>query len=76
MKNLIVGVIIGVLLNGLVVFAAEKIVVNPLVLVAKSSVKRVDTKVYTTKVNTPEGSYRIFTARGYRSLGITAIKIN
>lgn len=75
MKNLIIGAIIGVLLNGLVVFAAEKIVVNPLTLLVRTSDKWAETEVYTTKVNTPEGSYRIFTARGYRTIGITAIKI-
>lgn len=76
MKNLIGGVIIGVLLNGLVVFAAEKIVANPLVKVASPATRFASFDVSTTKVSTPEGTYRVFTVDNGTGVGITAIKIN
>lgn len=75
MKNLIVGVIIGVLLNGLVVFAAEKIVANPLIKVASPAARWGSSDVYTTRISTPEGTYRVFTTDNGTSVGITAIKI-
>lgn len=72
MKNLIIGIITGLLLNGAIVFAQEKIVINPL-----QYVKSTDQYgyIYTTKVSTPEGMYRIFVFEGHKKGGITAVKI-
>lgn len=76
MKNLIVGVIIGILLNGLVVFATEKIVANPLIKVTSPASRLGGADVFATKINTPEGTYRVFTVDNGHGVSITAIKIN
>lgn len=71
MKNIIIGLIIGIFLNGLVSFAKEKTIVNPfqnIATVQSSTIK-------TTKMVTPDGTYRLFVATSGYSYGITAIKI-
>lgn len=67
MKNIIIGLIIGLLLNGLVVLAQERIVINPM--------QSVNTYLDTTKITTPEGTYRLFVYYSGFVGGITAVKI-
>ncbi len=77
MKNIILGIIIGILLNGLIVFAAEKIIVNPLQdVISIFKLQPINTSIKTTKVTTPDGTYRLFVLLGPTgSGGITAVKI-
>ncbi len=72
MKNIVIGLIIGLLLNGLIVFAKENIIINPATYVGNIGYGCINT----TKVTTSEGTYRIFVYfnRGYGA-GITAVKI-
>lgn len=72
-KKMILGIAIGILLNCLIVSAAEKIVVNPLQTVATPNDLQT---IQTTKITTPEGTYRIFLFDGYKKGGITAVRIN
>lgn len=67
MKNLMIGLLLGFLLNGLIVYAKENIAMNPIQYLGNS--------IQTTKITTPEGSYRIFIVYTGRGAGITAIKI-
>lgn len=72
-KKMILGIAIGILLNCLIASAAEKIAVNSLQTVATTN----DWKtIQTTKITTPEGTYRIFLYSGYKQGGITAVRIN
>lgn len=73
MKNIILGLIIGLLLNGWTVFASEQIIINPLKNIYQDRNRII--RINTTKVQTPEGIYRIFLYDGYSQGGITAIKI-
>lgn len=67
MKKLILGIVLGILLNGLIAFASEKVIINPCTYI--------DSGIVTTKVTTTEGTYRLFIfERGYRG-GITAVRI-
>ena len=67
MKKLILGIVIGILLNGLIAFASEKVIINPCTYI--------DNGIATTKVTTTEGTYRLFIFEyGYRG-GITAVRI-
>ena len=67
MKKLILGIVIGILLNGLIAFASEKVIINPYTYI--------DNSIATTKVTTTEGTYRLFIfEHGYRG-GITAVRI-
>ena len=72
MKNIVIGLIVGLLLNGLIVFAKENIIINPETHVGNIGYGYVDT----TKVTTSEGTYRLFvySTRGSGG-GITAVKI-
>ena len=72
MKNIIFGIVIGILLNCLVVSAAEKIMVNPLKIITLTDDRAV---IQTTKITTPEGVYRIFLFSGFEQGGITAVRI-
>lgn len=67
MKNIIIGITIGLLFNGLIAFAKETIIVNPL--------NSVMNTINTTKVTTSEGTYRIFIYHNCHQGGITAIKV-
>lgn len=71
MKNIIIGILIGLFLNGITCFA-ENIITNPFKKIGETTF----TNCYTTKVNAPEGSYRIFMVDTVHGVGITAIKIN
>ena len=73
MKNIIIGLVIGLLLNGLIVSAKEQIVINPLKNIYQNRSRVI--RINTTKVQTPEGIYRIFLYDGYNQGGITAVKI-
>lgn len=76
MKNIIIGILIGILLNGLIVFAMEKVTINPLQdIISFIEPTQVHTKVKTTKVTTPEGTYRLFILCGGYHGGITAVRI-
>ena len=67
MRNIILGLVLGILLNGLIAFASEKVIINPCTYI--------DSGIATTKVTTTEGTYRLFIPeRGYRG-GITAVRI-
>ena len=72
MKNIVIGLIVGLLLNGLIVFAKENIIINPETHVGNIGYGYVDT----TKVTTSEGTYRLFVYSTHGSGGgITAVKI-
>lgn len=73
MKNIIIGLVIGLMLNGLFAWASEQIVINPLKNIYTDNDRIID--ILTTKVQTPEGVYRIFVYSGYKKGGLTAIKI-
>lgn len=76
MKNILIGLTIGLLLNGLIAFANEHIMVNkPQCLLQLDGATNFDTLIYTTKATTPEGQYRIFILQGYKRGGITAVRI-
>ncbi len=64
-KKLILGIVIGILLNGLIAFASEKVIINPCTYI--------DNDIVTIKVTTTEGTYRLFIYR-YRG-DITAVRI-
>lgn len=72
MRNIIFGIVIGILLNCLVASAAEKIMVNPLKIITKTNDGAL---IQTTKITTHEGVYRIFLFNGYKQGGITAVRI-
>lgn len=67
MKNIIIGLVIGLLLNGFIVYAKEQIIINP--------TQQINNYFNTTKIITPEGTYRIFIFYNGFANGITAIKI-
>ena len=73
MKNIIIGLVIGLVLNGIIVFAKENIVMNSIQKVGDLPYSYYD--INTTKVTTPEGTYRIFTSQTSTGAGITAVKI-
>lgn len=76
MKNILIGLTIGLLLNGLIAFASEHIMVNkPQCLLQLGRENSCNTFLYTTKATTPEGQYRIFILQGYKRGGITAVRI-
>lgn len=64
-KKMILGIAIGILLNCLIVSAAEKIAVNPLQTVATITDWQT---IQTTKITTPEGTYRIFLFNGIKKV--------
>lgn len=72
MKKLILGIVIGILLNGLIAFASEKAIVNSLQIITKTNDGSI---IQTTKITTPEGIYRIFIFQGYKRGGMTAVRI-
>lgn len=74
MKNIIIGLMIGLLLNGLIVFAKENVTAYSFQNI-KFNKSGYNPSVYTTKVVTPEGAYRIFISKQGYAGGITAIKI-
>lgn len=67
MRNIILGIVIGILLNGLIAFASEKIIMNPCTYL--------DYGIATTKVTTTEGTYRLFIFGRGTLGGITAVRI-
>ena len=67
MKNLILGIVIGILLNSLIAFASEKVIINPCTYI--------DNGIATTKVTTTEGTYRLFILDCGPKGGITAVRI-
>ena len=72
MKNILIGLTIGLLLNGLIVFASERIIANKPQCVIKMSGTDY---LSTIKVTAPEGVYRVFILQGYQKAGITAVRI-
>lgn len=75
MKNILIGLTIGLLLNGLIAFASEHIMVNKPSQIASIGGDIVNDYIYTTKATTAEGQYRIFILQGYKRGGITAVRI-
>lgn len=77
MKKIIIGLIIGILLNSLIVYASEKIVTSPLQnVLSLFKLQLINTSVKTTKVTTPDGTYRVFILLGPEgSGGISAVRI-
>lgn len=73
MKNIIIGLVIGILLNGLIVFASEKIMLNSLQTIKLPGF--VGNNIETCKITTPEGTYRLFIYMGGYRGGITAVRI-
>ena len=59
----------GLAFNALVAFAEERCICNPMTYIWT---KHYDGNIATTKITTPEGTYRVFT---YNGRGITAIRI-
>lgn len=70
MKKLIITLIIGLLVGNAVY--AENVVVNP---TQKILYTKLNNGIYTTKVKTDEGMYRIFVIQSGYGAGITAVKI-
>lgn len=70
MKNIIIGIVIGLFLNGIVCFA-ENIIANPFKRIGGTNL----IECHTTKVTTPEGIYRIFTSWTVHGVAMTVIKI-
>ena len=71
MKNIIIGLVIGLLLNGILVFAKENVTFN-----LATRIGTIDGyPVFTSKVATSEGTYRLFIYHPYKGGGITAVKI-
>ena len=68
MKNIVIGLVMGLMLNGLFVWASEQIVINPLKNIYKDDDRIIN--IFTTKVQTPEGAYRIFLYAGYKKGGL------
>lgn len=75
MKNILIGLTIGLLLNGLIAFASEHIMVNKPSQIVSVGDDIVKDYIYTTKATTAEGQYRIFILQGYKRGGITAVRI-
>lgn len=70
MRNLVIGLAIGLMFSTYCI-AKEHIVINPM-----QTIHTDRNFIYTTKVTTDEGTYRIFTFEGQNgSGGITAVKI-
>lgn len=74
MKNIIIGILIGILINGLFVFAAEKIVANPLQQISVPGAS-FGNNVSTCQVTVSEGTYRLFIYMAGNRGGITAVRI-
>ena len=70
MKNIILGLLVGLIL-GLPISAYAKIIMNPIERVGAISAG----SLYTTKVTTEEGTYRIFVYNSGYGTGITTVKI-
>lgn len=75
MKNILIGLTIGLLLNGLIAFASEHIMINKPSQIVSVGDDIVSDYIYTTKATTTEGQYRIFILQGYKRGGITAVRI-
>lgn len=77
MRNILIGLTIGLLLNGLIAFASEHIMINKPSQIAYIGDDKEIVKdyIYTTKATTAEGQYRIFILQGYKRGGITAVRI-
>lgn len=78
MKNLIVGLVLGLLLNGLTTIAKEpeqikeKVIINP-----KTSINiKGAREVYTTKITTVDGVYRVFVFDSVYGSAMTVIRLN
>lgn len=70
MKNIILGLLVGLII-GLPISAYAKTIVNPIERVGAISTG----SLYTTKVTTEEGTYRIFVYNSGYGTGITTVKI-
>ena len=75
MKNILIGLTIGLLLNGLIAFASEHIMINKPSQIVSVGDDIVNDYIYSTKATTTEGQYRIFILQGYKRGGITAVRI-
>ena len=76
MKQFIIGLTLGLLFTGLTAFAAEKIIINPANVIMSNAGGVYFSRLYTTKVNTPEGTYRLFVLEADTGSSIEAIKIS
>ena len=73
MKKVIIGIVIGLTVSS-ICMASEKIISNPLCMI--NTVGNNNGIIYTTKITTSEGTYRIFTYDSIQNgAGITAVKI-
>lgn len=70
MKNIILALLIGLIMS-FPVSAYAKIIMNPIERVGAISAG----SLYTTKVTTEEGTYRIFVYNSGYGAGITTVKI-
>ena len=70
MKNVIIGLLAGLII-GLPISVYAKAVMNPIERIGSISAGN----LYTTKVTTEEGTYRIFVYHSGYGSGITAVKI-
>lgn len=59
--------LIGLSLSGLTATAKDKILMNP--------ITKLDASIKTTKISTPEGTYRIFTYQRSYGCSIAVVKI-
>lgn len=71
-KNIIIAILLGLLIIPPAFCALNGVVTNRIDFLTEGAH---GIGLYTTKTNTPEGSYRIFIYDGNYSGGITAIKI-
>ena len=70
MKNIILGILVGLIVS-LPISVYAKAVMNPTERFSKVG----NGDLYTTKVTTEEGTYRIFAYDNYYGSGLTAVKI-
>lgn len=70
MKNIILGILVGLIIS-LPISVYAKTIINPVERFSKVG----SGDLYTTKVTTEEGTYRLFICNNYRGSGVTAVKI-
>lgn len=70
MKNIILGLLVGLII-GFPASVYAKTIMNPIERIGKIS----SGSLYTTKVTTEEGTYRIFVYNSGYGAGITTVKI-
>lgn len=71
MKNIIIGLLAGLII-GWPISVYAKAVMNPIKCVGRTIEGG---HLYTTKISTNDGTYRLFIYEGYKAGGLTAVKI-